>query len=624
MNSMIEGRAFLGRDENSRARAGWGPQILPLGVALALTLATAAYAQSYQVLKSFTGDDGMEPQAGLVLAGSALYGTTYDGGTLGQGVVFKVNIDGSGYSVLKNLGNADGAWPEAGLLLSGSTLYGTTAGGSSPYYGVVFRVNTDGSGFSVLKTFTGSDGANPHRGLVLGGSTLYGTTPGGGGGPDPGYGVVFKVNTDGSGYEVLKRFSGSDGRMPEADLVLWASTLYGTTVGGGDSDFGVVFKVNTDGSGYSVLKNFTGGDGMHPQAGLLLSGTTLYGTTDEGGTSNAGVVFEVNTDGSGYAVVKRFTGDDGMWPRAKLVLADSTLYGTAYIGGSSNCGVVFKVNTDGSDYAVVKRFSRGGDGYGPLAGLVLRGTTLYGTAAFGGSSDRGVVFSLECLSITTPPSSQTAEAGSTVDFRVEAESPVPGIAYQWLFGGTNSLTGATNAVLELTNVQPAQAGAYTVVVTNAGLAVTGSPALLSVIPPVSRRTVPTLTVMGQPESFLNLDSRPALNSSAGWEILDTVSLTNASQRYFDVTVPFAPQRFYRAWQTNVLSPPSILDVHLVPAITVTGAIGSSVRIDAINQFGPIDAWVTLDTVTLTNTSQLYFDTSAWGQPARLYRLVPVP
>ena len=64
---------------------------------------------------------------------------------------------------------------------------------------------------------------------------------------------------------------------------------------------------------------------------------------------------------------------------------------------------------------------------------------------------------------------------------------------------------------------------------------------------------------------------------------------------------------------------------MVPAITLTGAIGSSVRIDYINQFGPIDAWVTnLATVTLTNTSQLYFDTSAIGQPVRLYRTVLLP
>ena len=67
-----------------------------------------------------------------------------------------------------------------------------------------------------------------------------------------------------------------------------------------------------------------------------------------------------------------------------------------------------------------------------------------------------------------------------------------------------------------------------------------------------------------------------------------------------------------------------LELHMVPAITLTGSIGDSVRVDAIHRFGPIDAWVTLDTVTLTNTSQLYFDVSAPGQPQRLYRLVQVP
>jgi hypothetical protein len=65
-------------------------------------------------------------------------------------------------------------------------------------------------------------------------------------------------------------------------------------------------------------------------------------------------------------------------------------------------------------------------------------------------------------------------------------------------------------------------------------------------------------------------------------------------------------------------------LHLVPALTLTGNIGHSVRVDYINQVGPIDAWSTLDTVALTNTSQLYFDTSSIGQPTRLWRIVQVP
>ena len=48
------------------------------------------------------------------------------------------------------------------------------------------------------------------------------------------------------------------------------------------------------------------------------------------------------------------------------------------------------------------------------------------------------------------------------------------------------------------------------------------------------------------------------------------------------------------------------------------------QIDYINQFGPTNAWVTLDMVTLTNSPQLYFDVTMFRQPARLYRLVGSP
>jgi hypothetical protein len=56
----------------------------------------------------------------------------------------------------------------------------------------------------------------------------------------------------------------------------------------------------------------------------------------------------------------------------------------------------------------------------------------------------------------------------------------------------------------------------------------------------------------------------------------------------------------------------------------SGNLSSQMRVEGINAFGPPDAWFTLDTVTLTNTSQYYFDVTAPGQPQRLYRLVPLP
>ena len=105
----------------------------------------------------------------------------------------------------------------------------------------------------------------------------------------------------------------------------------------------------------------------------------------------------------------------------------------------------------------------------------------------------------------------------------------------------------------------------------------------------------------------------------------TMTLGSTSQLYFDVSEPLPPERFYRVWQSGAPSvAPSLYLPYFVPAITLTGSVGDSLRLDYINAIGPTDAWVTLDTVTLTNSSQLYFDVSSIGQPGRLYRIVPVP
>jgi len=224
--------------------------------------------------------------------------------------------------------------------------------------------------------------------------------------------------------------------------------------------------------------------------------------------------------------------------------------------------------------------------------------------------------------ILIPPRTQTAEAGATVHLTVDAAGDPPP-AYQWYFDGTNALS-CTTSNLVLTNILFSQSGTYTVVVTNVYGAVTSAPVVVNVVPPVERRPAAGVKLMGEAGSLLNVDYANSLSATANWLALDTVTLASTSQYCFDVSQPLPPQRFYRAWQTGTPSLIPPLDLHLVPAITLTGSVGGSVRLDYINQFGPIDAWVTLDTVMLTNTSQLYFDTSSIGQPARLWRIVPVP
>ena len=234
----------------------------------------------------------------------------------------------------------------------------------------------------------------------------------------------------------------------------------------------------------------------------------------------------------------------------------------------------------------------------------------------------------ECVpeppTIRRPPVSQTAEAGRRVVLAVDAVG-APALTFKWFFNGTNAFSGtSTNSRLVLTNILFSQSGTYTVVVTNWLGAVTSAPVTLNVIAPVDRRLVPGVNLMAQAGTPTGLDYRDYLGPTENWETMATMTLSNSSQFYFDLSEPLPPQRSYRAWQSATLGVRPSLDLHLVPAITLTGNLGNSVRLDCINQFGPTDAWVTLDTVTLTNTSQLYFDTSALGQPQRLYRLVQVP
>jgi hypothetical protein len=83
--------------------------------------------------------------------------------------------------------------------------------------------------------------------------------------------------------------------------------------------------------------------------------------------------------------------------------------------------------------------------------------------------------------IAAQPSGQTVTEGGTAVFTVGAGGSAP-LSYQWLFNGTN-IAAATNTSLTLSNVQFAQAGNYSVWVTNAYGSTNSVNALLTVNPP---------------------------------------------------------------------------------------------------------------------------------------------
>src|SRR5260370_20038570 len=179
-------------------------------LAQAVTILTAGQAQTFTTLANFGGPStnlaGFFPDAALIQGqDGTLYGTTFNGQFPAAGTVFKMQPDGSGFSVLKFFTNwLEGKYVFDRLTLSSNVLYGAADLGGDSDLGTIFRIGTDGSGFQVLKSLGTNDGANPVGGLVLSDNVLYGTvvnyTAASGG--------VFRVNTDGTDYTLLKIFAG--------------------------------------------------------------------------------------------------------------------------------------------------------------------------------------------------------------------------------------------------------------------------------------------------------------------------------------------------------------------------------------------------------------------------------
>lgn len=329
--------------------------------------------------------------------------------------------DSSPYRMIKAI---EGVGPTGLVEGRDGFLYGTVETAGMKAEGVVFKLSKDGRAWTVLHHFTGmrsgADGSNP-QGLVEGSDgALYGTTRFGGVGggalaeadmPDLGNGTVFRVKKDGSGYNVLHRFTcrEGDGALPYAGVIEGRDgALYGTTFEdaaehGGlfGSGHGTIYKLNKDGSDYRVLRIFgTNATLGHRSWSRLLAGSdgVLYGTTDGGGTNNGGTVFKFNPDGSGYGVLHHFPSDpkDGRWPRAGVIEGrDGVLYGSTIHGGSEDYGTVFRVNRDGSGYVVLHSFTGHGptgDGAEPMAVLEGADGCLYGSTRHHGSSGAGTVF----------------------------------------------------------------------------------------------------------------------------------------------------------------------------------------------------------------------------------------
>ncbi|HLX71195.1 MAG TPA: choice-of-anchor tandem repeat GloVer-containing protein [Verrucomicrobiae bacterium] len=288
-----------------------------------------------------------------------MYGTSTNGGTANLGTVYAFNTSGFVTATLHNFtGKPDGALPNARLSISGSAwygtpevLYGTTSRGGANDLGTLFKINAVGTGYQIIRSFSSSDGS-PLGGLVVTKNAIYGTTAN----------QVYKIAISGTNYTFsrLATVSNPTGLVYDPTN----STLYGITA----ASPGTVFKLPIAG-GFSTLHTFGGSvpdaaqggasepDGTVPEGGISLGADgLLYGTTTQGGFNSVGTVFSLrttSTGGTGYQTVFDFNSTIGTPCSRLLSTIGGVLFGTT-TNATGGVNMLYSIQTGGSGFQNVQ------------------------------------------------------------------------------------------------------------------------------------------------------------------------------------------------------------------------------------------------------------------------------
>ncbi len=384
------------------------------------------------------GKGGAEPIKVAQGSDGLLYGITFNDGKAYSGTVFVIATNGNRFKILQSLGTRTsiGDHP-TDLLVDGAgtnlALYGVTQSGGQTDAGILFRLTPERGKYAVLSQFDlyGADGVEPNTPLCQGADgMLYGTTLIGG---TRNLGTIFRMNTNGSGYQVLWHFAGGrNGSNPVGVVVNSANgSVFGTTAGFYTPGGEIVFRLNTNGT-FLAIHHFTGtNDGAAPNPLLLGSDGFLYGTAFEAGPLGGGSVFRMRMNGSSFMVLHSFPlqtspQKGGSYPAASLIEGpNGALYGTTTYGGSNNAGTIFTLHKDGSNFKLIHHFTMA-DG-GPMAPLLAASDgKLYGSATFYAGVDTNTYFAYSVGSIfrINPDGSQYEELHTFSVYTNDVYAPV--------------------------------------------------------------------------------------------------------------------------------------------------------------------------------------------------------
>jgi hypothetical protein len=304
---------------------------------------------------------------------------------------------------------ANGNFP--GLLTEGpdGKLYGyTTFGGIDGCngecgYGVLYRVDRNGSGFQVVTSFCPDASCGDLRptptAMVAGtDGNLYGTIAGNG---TP-YGSIFKVTPSSGSYETVLNFNFSSGEGLASGLTAAPDGTFYAIALGTIPAFLLHYMPST-GDLTTVALTFPPFDTFlpsGPMSGLTFgSNGNLYGLYDIYATAGTGL-FEVEPDGNNLQLFPLYDSVIGASADGLLLASDGNFWMAQYYGSDTYGNIIALSPSDGTLLQTLSPFSKSSSVGGFPVELIqakdgtLWGSTYqYGTASTGQFAD-GTVFSL--------------------------------------------------------------------------------------------------------------------------------------------------------------------------------------------------------------------------------------
>jgi uncharacterized repeat protein (TIGR02543 family) len=382
-----------------------------------------------------------------------------------------------------------------------------------------------------------------------------------------------------------------------------------------------------------------------------------WSNTSPSGSWSSGAAATVPKIGTNYLFYAG-TGNSSItrscrWTPAIGIAGFYDVYVYYQIGANRTAGATYRVTYNGGTVSSLKNQYSSTPNQG---GWFLAGTNLPFAAGTGGYVELGndavdtalvsadaarfvLIAPLTPPSITLQPqpATQSVNVGQSATFTVTATG-TPSPNYQWRFNGTN-IAGASASSYTRNNAQPADAGSYSVLVTNVAGSVLSSNAILLVnVPP---------EITAQPQS---------VSAAVGSNVTFTVTATGTEPliyqwRFNGTNLEYGTASAYTCWnaQTTNAGSYSVVVSNLTGTATsddavLTLALPPPPHIDAIRQMpgGQIHLlvsgvpghyaveaatnlvdWVELTNFTTTGDTFEYLDSDT-TQSQRFYRMRLIP